>query len=157
MNIKLLMIGKTDSEYLVKGFDEYVRRTKRFINFTVQIIPDIRKGKKLSQAERLASEGELIMAAYNAGDYVVLLDEHGKEFSSVQFADFIQKQLNSGLKNMVFTIGGPYGFSPQVKQRADVLISLSKMTFSHQMVRLLFAEQLYRAFSILNGLPYHHE
>ena len=151
------MIGKTDADYLVKGFDEYIRRMKRYINFTVQVIPDIRKGKKLSQAEQLASEGELIMAAYNAGDYVVLLDEHGKDYSSVQFAEFIQKQMNTGIKNMVFTIGGPYGFSTEVKQRADLLVSLSKMTFSHQMVRLLFAEQLYRAFTIINGLPYHHE
>ena len=151
------MIGKTDADYLVKGFDEYIRRMKRYINFTVQVIPDIRKGKKLSQAEQLASEGELIMAAYNAGDFVVLLDEHGKDYSSVQFAEFIQKQMNTGIKNMVFTIGGPYGFSTEVKQRADLLVSLSKMTFSHQMVRLLFAEQLYRAFTIINGLPYHHE
>jgi 23S rRNA (pseudouridine1915-N3)-methyltransferase len=157
MNIKLISVGKTDSEHVKIGTELYIKRIKRYINFDFVIIPDLKKSKKRSEEIQKEQEGNLILDALQPGEYLVLLDEHGKEFRSVDFAEFIQKRMNSGIKQLVFVIGGPYGFSKEVKDRSDFQLSLSKMTFSHQLVRVLFAEQLYRAFSIIKGEPYHHE
>jgi len=157
MNIKLLVIGKTDKDFVEKGYEEYFKRVKRYCRFNFQIIKDIKKGKNLTEALQKKQEGEKLMAEFNHSDYVVLLDENGKEFNSRGFADFLNKSLVSGTKNLIFVIGGPYGFSEEVYKRANIKISLSKMTFSHQIIRLIFAEQLYRAFSILKNEPYHHD
>ncbi|MFB6318965.1 23S rRNA (pseudouridine(1915)-N(3))-methyltransferase RlmH [Saccharicrinis sp. FJH54] len=157
MNIKLIAVGKTDSDHVKVGTELYIKRIKRYINFDFVIIPDLKKSKKRSEDVQKELEGKIILDNLQAGDYLVLLDEYGKELRSVEFADFIQKRMNSGIKQLVFLIGGPYGFSEEVKKRCDYTLSLSKMTYSHQLVRVLFAEQLYRAFSIIKGEPYHHE
>ena len=156
MRIKLLLVGKTDSGYLGKGIDEYVKRLKHYLPFEMLIIPDLKNTKNLSENQQKQKEGELILNQVNPGDFVVLLDERGKEFTSVNFSKFIEKQMISGLKNLVFVVGGPYGFSNEIYKQSNSKISLSKMTFSHQMVRLIFTEQLYRAMKIIKGEPYHH-
>jgi len=156
MTIKLLGIGKTDDKTLQNLTDVYVKRLQFYNKFEIELIPDLKKVKNLDENQQKQKEGELILNKISASDFVVLLDENGKHLSSVGFSEFIQKRFNSGLKQVIFIIGGPYGFSENVYNRADSKISLSKMTFSHQMVRLFFTEQLYRAFTILKNEPYHH-
>ena len=157
MNIQIIVIGKTDQSYLIAGIDEYCKRIKRYINFDMQVIADIKNTKNINEIQQKNLEGEKILAKLNSNDFVVLLDENGIEYNSRSFADFISKQMLSSVKNLVFVIGGPYGFSKSVYDRANCKISLSKMTFSHQIVRLLFLEQLYRSFTIINNEPYHHD
>jgi len=157
MNIKLLAVGKTDDNNLQKLIDEYVKRLSFYVKFDVEIIPDIKNAKNLSVGQQKEKEGELLLTKVSSSDWLILLDEKGKTFSSMQFADFLQKRMNSGIKNLLFVIGGPYGFSDAVYERANGKISLSSMTFSHQMVRLFFIEQLYRGYTILRNEPYHHE
>jgi len=156
MTIKLLGIGKTDDPTLQNLTKVYINRLQFYNKFEFELIPDIKKAKNLNENQQKQKEGELILSKLTTSDFVVLLDEGGKQFSSEAFSEYIQKRLNSGLKQLVFVIGGPYGFSEAVYNRADSTISLSKMTFSHQMVRLFFTEQLYRAFTILRNEPYHH-
>jgi 23S rRNA (pseudouridine1915-N3)-methyltransferase len=157
MNIKLLAIGKTDNKALQSLIDDYTKRLSFYIKFDLEIIPDIKNVKNLSESQQKEKEGELILAKLAATDQLILLDEKGTTFSSVGFSDYLQKKMNSGAKTLVFAIGGPYGFSDEVYQKAQGKISLSLMTFSHQMVRLFFIEQLYRGFTILRNEPYHHQ
>lgn len=157
MKIKLLVIGKTDDHNLNALIDLYVKRLKHYIAFEIQIIPDIRAAKNFTTDQQKEREGELILNALENPDILILLDEQGEPYSSVDFSQYLQKKMNSGIKQMVLAVGGPYGFSKAVYERAQGKISLSKMTFSHQMVRLFMVEQLYRAFTILNNEPYHHE
>lgn len=157
MTIKLLAIGKTDSQELQALVATYQNRLKHYIKFDLVIIPDIKNAKNLSEKQQKEKEGEQILKKLNSTDVLVLLDEKGKQFSSVVFSEYLQKKMNSGIKQLVFVIGGPYGFSEEVYQKAQGKISLSPMTFSHQMVRLFFVEQLYRAFTILKNEPYHHK
>ena len=157
MNIKLLTIGKTDNKNLQSLIDEYTKRLGFYVKFDLEIIPDIKNVKNLSEAQQKEKEGELICKFLQSGDVVVLLDENGKEFRSVEFASWMEKKMANVNKRLIFIIGGPYGFSPKVYQTAHEKISMSKMTFSHQMIRLIFTEQLYRAMNILHGGPYHHE
>lgn len=156
MKITLLAIGKTDNRELQQLIDEYQRRLIRYVPFSFDIIPDARNTKNLSEAQQKQVEGAEILKRVQTSDKLVLLDEKGKNFTSLEFSTYLQKQMNSGLKNVVFAIGGPYGFSEEVYERAYGKVSLSKMTFSHQMVRLFFIEQLYRGFTILRNEPYHH-
>ena len=156
MTIKLIAIGKTDSTPLQQLISEYENRLKHYIKFSIEILPDIKNAKNLSEAQQKEKEGELILKKLSNTDVLVLLDENGKQFDSVAFSDYLQKKMNSGLKQLVFVIGGPYGFSPAIYQKAQGKISLSKMTFSHQMVRLFVVEQVYRACTILKNEPYHH-
>jgi len=156
MTIKLLAIGKTDSASLQDLIVGYEKRLRHYIKFELEIIPDIKNAKNLSEAQQKEKEGELILKNLNATDVLVLLDENGKQFGSVEFSDYLQKKMNSGIKQLVLVIGGPYGFSDTIYTKAQAKISLSKMTFSHQMVRLFLVEQLYRAFTILKNEPYHH-
>jgi 23S rRNA (pseudouridine1915-N3)-methyltransferase len=157
MNIKLLAIGKTDNKNLQSLIDEYTKRLSFYIKFDLEIIADIKNVKNLSESQQKEKEGELILSKITPTDQLVLLDENGKTFSSVAFADELQKKMNSGIKTLVFVIGGPYGFSKTVYDKAFGKISLSEMTFSHQMVRLFVIEQLYRGFTILKNEPYHHQ
>ncbi|CAM3442622.1 Ribosomal RNA large subunit methyltransferase H [Flavobacterium longum] len=156
MNIKLLAIGKTDNKALQSLIDDYTKRLSFYIKFELEIIPDLKNAKNLSQLQQKEKEGELILSKITASEQMILLDENGKSFSSVAFSDELQKKMNAGIKTLVFVIGGPYGFSEAVYAKASGKISLSAMTFSHQMVRLFFIEQVYRAFTILRGEPYHH-
>jgi 23S rRNA (pseudouridine1915-N3)-methyltransferase len=157
MNIRLIAIGKTDQKSLQSLIEEYVNRLSFYIKFDMEIIPDIKNAKNLSEIQQKQKEGELILSKVNSGDFLILLDENGKSYNSIEFSEALQKHMNSGIKNLVFVIGGPYGFSESVYQNAKGKISLSKMTFSHQMIRLFFTEQLYRAFTILRNEPYHHQ
>ncbi|MGV8091783.1 MAG: 23S rRNA (pseudouridine(1915)-N(3))-methyltransferase RlmH [Mangrovibacterium sp.] len=157
MKIKLIVIGKTDQPYLQDGINIFNKRIIHYLPYEFQIIPDIKSTKKLPESQQKEKEGCLLLAQLSQGDELILLDEHGKEFSSAGFARFLEKKMLGGTKTLVFAIGGPYGFSPKVCDAATLKISLSKMTFSHQMVRLIFTEQLYRALTILKGEPYHHE
>ncbi len=156
MTIKLVCIGKTDKKELEELIEIYAARLQHYIKFEFEIIPDLKKAKNLDEHQQKTKEGELILSGLQNSDFTVLLDENGKQFSSETFSEYLQKRMNTGLKRLVFVIGGPYGFSEEVYKRADSKISLSKMTFSHQMVRLFFTEQLYRAFTILKNEPYHH-
>ncbi len=156
MQVKLIALGKTIKNYLIEGEQEYEKRLKHYIRFEEVIIPELKKVKNLSESEIKEKEGALILGKLEASDYLVLLDEKGKEFNSVGFSDFLQKQLNSGVKTVVFVIGGAYGFSDEVYKRSNQKVALSQMTFSHQMVRMIFKEQLYRGFTILKNEPYHH-
>jgi len=157
MKISLICIGKTDDSYLIEGIESYQKRLKFYINFKMIVIPDVKNSKNLSKEQQKAKESEQILKHINNGDCVILLDERGKEYRSVEFANFLSKKMLSSTQHLIFVIGGPYGFDTSTENRSDAKISLSKMTFSHQMVRLFFSEQLYRAFSILKGEPYHHE
>lgn len=157
MKVVFVLIGKTDAGYLQEAIDEYRRRLTHYIPFEMTIIPDIKNVKNMSEAQQKEKEGELILKQIQTGDYMVLLDERGKEFSSMQFASYLEKKMHAIPKRLVFVVGGPYGFSESVYKSAAEKISLSKMTFSHQMIRLIFTEQLYRAMTILNNEPYHHE
>lgn len=155
MKVKLIYIGKEDSGSLESSLDAYVKKIKFYIPFEIDAIPYL-KNTKLSVDEQKKQEGQLILKKLDTSDFVVLLDEHGKEMTSVAFSKFMQQQMSSGRKCLVFVIGGAYGFSEEVYQRANALMSLSQMTFPHILTRLIFAEQLYRAMTILRGEPYHH-
>lgn len=157
MSIELIVIGKTDSKEVAALVEMYARRVNFYCKFSVTSLPDVRNTKSMTVKQQRTAEGEAILRQLTDGDYVVLLDERGAEFRSVDFAYWLQKRMNSGMKRLVMVIGGPYGFSEEVYGRADAKIALSKMTFSHQIVRAIFAEQIYRAFTILNNEPYHHE
>ena len=157
MNIKLLVVGKTDNPALQQLIDMYEKRLSYYINFELQLLPDIKNSKSLSEEQQKAKEGELILGNVASSHHLILLDERGKELTSVAFADELQKKMNAGIKQLTFVIGGPYGFSKEVYDRANGKLSLSKLTFSHQMIRLFFVEQLYRAFTILRNEPYHHQ
>jgi 23S rRNA (pseudouridine1915-N3)-methyltransferase len=156
MKITLLVVGKTTDTHIELLIQEYQKRLAHYIPFNIQVIPELKNTKALTPEQQKQTEGELILRTINSSTDLVLLDEHGKEFRSIEFADYVQKRMSSG-RDVVFVVGGPYGFSEAVYQRANGKISLSKMTFSHQMVRLFFVEQLYRAMTILRGEPYHHE
>ncbi|MBX2828353.1 MAG: 23S rRNA (pseudouridine(1915)-N(3))-methyltransferase RlmH [Flavobacteriaceae bacterium] len=156
MKITLLAIGKTDDKNLQVLIDNYMKRLKHYVSFSLEVIPDIKNSKHLSEAQQKELEGQEILKRLSNSDTLVLLDENGKMFDSVGFSGYLQKKMNSGLKNLVFVIGGPYGFSKAVYEKAQGKVSLSQMTFSHQMVRLFFVEQLYRGFTILRNEPYHH-
>lgn len=153
----MLTIGKTTISYINQGIYEYCKRLKRFLPFSIHELPDPRKSGKISESEQKEVEGDLILKNISDSDFVILLDERGKEFTSRGFADYMERLMGNGRKRALFIIGGPYGFSNRVYERADALISLSQMTFNHEMVRLFFTEQIYRAISIIHGLPYHHD
>jgi 23S rRNA (pseudouridine1915-N3)-methyltransferase len=157
MKTVLLVVGRTVEKHFVTAIDDYVQRTKRYTAFDVEVIPELKNTKSLSFEQQKEREGELICKAVQPGDVVVLLDEHGREMRSVEFADYMERKMNTVNKRLVFVIGGPYGFSQRVYDMAAEKISMSKMTFSHQMIRLIFVEQIYRAMTIINGGPYHHE
>ncbi|WP_372769896.1 23S rRNA (pseudouridine(1915)-N(3))-methyltransferase RlmH [Lutibacter sp.] len=157
MKIKLIAIGKTDDKNLHTLIEVYQNRLKHYINFDIELIPDIKNVKNLTEPQQKEKEGELILKKLSATDILILLDEKGTSFSSVTFSEYLQKKMNSGVKQLVLVIGGPYGFSEAVYKKAQGKISLSKMTFSHQMIRLFVVEQLYRAYTILKNEPYHHE
>lgn len=156
MKITLLVVGKTTDTHIELLIQEYQKRLAHYIPFNIQVIPELKNTKALTPEQQKQTEGELILRTINSSTDLVLLDEHGKEFRSIEFADYVQKKMSSG-RDVVFVVGGPYGFSRAVYERANGKISLSKMTFSHQMVRLFFVEQIYRAMTILRGEPYHHE
>ncbi|MCT4589989.1 MAG: 23S rRNA (pseudouridine(1915)-N(3))-methyltransferase RlmH [Carboxylicivirga sp.] len=156
MKVVLVVIGKTDDAYLQTGIEKFEKRLKHYLPYEMKVIPDLKKTKNLSQSQQKSMEGQLLLQSFQAGDFIVLLDEKGKDYSSVDFSKMIEKRMLAGLKRLVFVIGGPYGFSDEVYAKASGKISLSKMTFSHQMVRLIFVEQLYRAMTILKNEPYHH-
>jgi 23S rRNA (pseudouridine1915-N3)-methyltransferase len=157
MKIKLLVIGKTDDRNLNELIAVYQKRLQHYISFQLEIIPDLKNSKNLSQLQQKEKEGQLILSKIQSTDQLILLDEKGKEFRSIEFANYLQKKMNSGIKQLVFVIGGPYGFSKAVYQKAMGKLSFSKMTFSHQMIRLFVVEQIYRGFTILRNEPYHHE
>ena len=157
MNIELIVVGKTDMREVEALVTMYSQRLNHYVRFAITTIADVRNTKKLSEAEQKRLEGEAILKLISDSDHLTLLDEHGAEYRSIEFANILQRRMLSGTKRLVFVIGGPYGFSDTVYQRANSKISLSKMTFSHQIVRAIFTEQLYRAFTILRNEPYHHE
>jgi 23S rRNA (pseudouridine1915-N3)-methyltransferase len=157
MKIKLLAIGKTDNKNLIQLIEEYQNLLKHYIKFELEIIPDIKNVKNLSEIQQKEKEGELILSKLQNTDQLVLLDDKGTDFTSIQFSHYLQKKMNSGIKQLVLVIGGPYGFSETVYKKATGKIALSKMTLSHQLIRLFIVEQLYRGFTILKNEPYHHE
>ena len=157
MEIELLTVGKTTIKFVSEGIEEYVKRLKHYIPYRIAPLPDIKKNASLSAERQKEAEGDIILSKLQTSDYVILLDERGREYSSIEFSEFIEKQMVAGRKRVVFVVGGPYGFSQAVYDRADSKISLSRMTFNHEMVRLFFTEQVYRAMTILRGEPYHHE
>lgn len=157
MKTVLLVVGRTVESHFIIAIQDYIQRTKRYIQFDMEVIPELKNTKSLSMEVQKDKEGELIIKALQPGDVIVLLDEGGKEMRSIEFADYMKRKMNTVNKRLVFIIGGPYGFSPKIYNMAHEKISLSRMTFSHQMVRLIFIEQLYRAMSILHNSPYHHE
>ena len=157
MNIELIVIGKTDLKEVEALIAMYSKRINHYVRFAITTIADVRNTRKLSEAEQKRLEGEAILRLLNDSDHVTLLDEHGSELRSIEFAELVQRRMSSGIKRLVFVIGGPYGFSEAVYQRANSKLSLSKMTYSHQLVRAIFTEQLYRAFTTLRNEPYHHE
>ena len=157
MKIKLLAIGKTDDKNLQSMIQIYQQRLNHYIKFELVIIPDIKNSKNLSENQQKEKEGDLLLKEMKSTDQLILLDEKGKEFRSIEFSKFLQKKMNSGIKQLVFVIGGPYGFSASVYKKASGKVSVSKMTFSLQMVRLFIVEQVYRAFTILKNEPYHHQ
>jgi 23S rRNA (pseudouridine1915-N3)-methyltransferase len=157
MKIRLLLCGKTEENYLKTGIGEYEMRIKRYVPFEIVEIPALKNAGTLSHAEQNLREAELIGKQVLPGEALVLLDEQGKEMRSSEFATFLNKQFISGNKSLAFVVGGPFGFDPSLKKKASFILSLSRMTFSHQMVRLFFTEQLYRALTILRGESYHHE
>ncbi len=156
MTIELIVVGKTDMAEVASLVDMYRGRIGHYVKFTISVVPDVRRGKTIPQAEQKKQEGEHILKLLQDSDFVALLDEHGAQYSSVDFAKWIEKRMLASSRRLCFIIGGPYGFSDEMRSRADATLSLSKMTFSHQIVRALFAEQLYRAFTILGNEPYHH-
>lgn len=157
MKVNLLLVGKTVNKHFVELIEDYASRVKHYIGFEINIIPELKNTKNLSIDQQKQQEGELILRQLLPSDSVVLLDEHGKELRSVDFSKYLEQKMQTTNKRLVFVVGGPYGFSPNVYNRANDKLSLSRMTFSHQMVRLIFVEQLYRAMTIMRGEPYHHE
>ena len=157
MKITLAVVGKISGGYLKQGIDDYTNRLSHYLPFNIQYIADAKSTKNLTEAQQKKQESKNILAAIDKSDYVVLLDEHGKEFTSMEFSRYIDKKMTTVSKRLVFVVGGPYGFDEDVYARANEKISLSKLTFSHEMIRRIFREQLYRAMTILNGEPYHHE
>ena len=157
MKIKIIAIGKTHKSFLMQGESEYLKRIKKYVPIEKIEIPDLKNAKKLSQTQIKEKEGKLLISKIESHSLIVLLDEKGKEFTSMKFSGWIQDKMNRGYKNIIFLIGGAYGFSDDVYKLANEKIALSKMTFSHQMIRMLFTEQIYRAFTILRNEPYHHE
>lgn len=157
MNIRLLVVSKTDIPFVQEGIDLYLKRLKHYVNFEIEVIAALKDQKGASADEIKEREAALILKRIEGADRVILLDEHGREYSSVGFAQLVQKQMNAGTRNLVFVVGGAFGFAPSVYAAAHDKLSLSQMTFNHQMVRLFFAEQLYRAFTILRHEPYHNE
>ena len=156
MKTILILVGKTQSKIFKVGIDDYVSRIAHYMPFSITTIPELKNTKSLSEDQQKQKEGELILKEIQPSDTVVLLDEHGADFRSVEYANWLKQKQNTA-RRLIFIIGGPYGFSPDVYARANEKISLSRMTFSHQMVRLIFTEQLYRACTIIKGEPYHHE
>ena len=157
MKINVLFLGKTKQSFVSDGEGEYLKRLKKYLSVKVNVLPDPKNASRLSNEELKRAEGEIILKNLDAGTVLVLLDENGAEFTSREFANWIQKRINAGPKSITFVVGGAYGFSEEVYKMAAFKVSLSRMTFSHQMVRMIFLEQLYRAFSILNNEPYHHD
>lgn len=157
MKITLLTIGKTEDKYLLDGIEIYLKRLKHYVPFKILEIPELKGTKNLSREQQKSKEAELIFKNISSSDHVILLDENGQEFTSKQFSLFLNKKMVGGLQHLVFIVGGPYGFSEDIYERSNEKISLSQMTFSHQMIRLFFTEQLYRAYTILKGEPYHHD
>ena len=157
MKIVLLAIGKTNEQYLIEGISQYQKRLKHYAHFEINEIPNLRNAKNFPKAELMQKEGELILGYIKDSDHLVLLDDKGKDFSSPKFAQKLQGWMLSGKKRLVFVVGGAYGFSEDIYARGNEKLSLSKMTFSHQMVRLFFIEQIYRGYTILNNEPYHHQ
>ena len=156
MKTELLLVGKTVNKHFIAGINDYVERTNHYMPFNITVIPELKNTKALTEEQQKEREGDLILQKLQSSDTVVLLDEHGKELRSIEFADWLQRKQNT-TRRLVFIIGGPYGFSKAVYEQANERLSLSKMTFSHQMVRLIFCEQIYRACTIIRGEPYHHE
>lgn len=157
MKMTLLAMGQTERNWIKDGLDIYTSRLSHYVQFSIKEIPELKNVSALSPEQIKTKEGELIMKSLKSTDEVILLDEHGKEYSSMEWASAIEKRIGNGSRDLVFVIGGPYGFSRQVYERCNGKVSLSRMTFSHQMVRVIFTEQLYRAFTIIKGQPYHHE
>lgn len=157
VKVNLLVVGVSNNPHFIAAQRDYESRLVHYIPFEMQVIPDIKNTRNLSEEQQKQREGEQILKALQPGDYVVLLDEHGKEPRSVELAAWMQAKMNSGVKRLVLIVGGPYGFSEEVYRKAQEKMSLSRLTFSHQMIRLIFVEQLYRAMTILRGEPYHHE
>ena len=157
MKIQLIVVGKTNQHFVQQGLNEFCSRLAHYYPFELEIVPDIKNAGRLSVGQLKEKEGELIIRSFQAGDCIILLDEQGKEFTSIKFAEFIEKKAHTGLKRLVFVVGGAYGFSPAVYEAAHEKMALSKMTFPHQLVRLIFVEQLYRAMTILQNEGYHHE
>lgn len=157
MKLQLLVIGKTASDYISTGIDMYLSRLKHYIPVELKILPDIKNTRKMTEDQQKAAEGQLFLDQVQNSDFLVLLDERGKEMTSIEFSKYIDRKMTTVPRNLIFVVGGPYGFSQAVYDRADDKISLSRMTFSHEMVRLFFIEQVYRAMTILRGEPYHHE
>lgn len=157
MKVTLLVVGKTNDPHFIAGIEEYTKRIRHYLPFDIEVIPELKNTKSLSEEQQKEKEADLLLKAFQPGDYIVLLDEHGKEHRSLEFASWMEKRMAAGLKRTVFVVGGPYGFSPRIYQTAQEKISLSRMTFSHQMIRLIFTEQIYRAMTIINHEPYHHE
>lgn len=157
MKTCLFVIGKTDAAYIREGISEYERRLGKYLSYEMKMLPDVRRTGNMGEKVQKEKEGEMLLEQLQATDQVVLLDERGRQYSSVEFSEYLARKMLGGAKRLVFMVGGPYGFSEAVYRRANDKISLSKMTFSHQMVRMIFVEQLYRAMTILKGEPYHHE
>ena len=157
MKITLLAIGKTNAKYLQEVTEQYIKRLSHYIPFEFKILPDVKTTKGLTQEKQKEMEGQMFLGAIQPGDVVVLLDEKGKEMTSREFSTYLDKKMVTVAKNLIFVIGGPYGFSQEMYNRANEKLSLSKMTFSHEMIRLFFIEQIYRAMTILKGEPYHHD
>ncbi len=157
MKITLLVIGKTEDKYLKEGIEKYLKRLKHYIKFELIEVPELKNTRNLTEDQQKGKESELLRKYLSAHDHLVLLDERGEEFTSTQFSGFLSKKMLGSVQNLIFIVGGPYGFENNLYNLAKDKISLSRMTFSHQMVRLFFVEQVYRAFTILKGEPYHHE
>lgn len=157
MRITLLVVGRTTDKHIIALVEDYLVRLKHYVPTDIDVIPELKQTKSLSQDEQKQREGQLILDKIQPGDCVVLLDEHGTERRSIEFAQWLQKKMSSGTKRLLFIVGGPYGFSPEVYSKAHEKVSLSQMTLSHQMIRLLFIEQIYRGMTIIKGEPYHHE
>lgn len=157
MEIELLTIGKTTIKFVEYGIAEYTKRLKHYIPYSIRFLPDIRNASRMDKEKQKEEEGKRMLEAITPSDFLVLLDERGRQYSSMEFSSFLEKQMIAGRRKVIFAVGGPYGFSRQVYDRADSMLSLSKMTFNHEMVRLFFTEQVYRGMTILRGEPYHHE
>ena len=157
MKVSLILVGRTVNKHLTELIDDYASRVKHYVGFDIIVIPELKNTKSLSVDQQKQQEGEQILRQLQQGDHIVLLDEHGKEMRSIEFSKYMEKKMQTISKRLVFIIGGPYGFSPDIYAKTHDKLSLSQMTFSHQMIRLIFVEQLYRAMTIMRGEPYHHE